>query len=220
MTISDNEAKRLADLRQHYTQERLHRENLRSDPIAQFQAWLDDAIASKIVEPNAMTLATASKAGRPLARTVLLKGLDAHGFVFFTNLESRKARHISENPHVSLVFPWLALERQVIVTGTASRIAMAETLKYFLSRPRESQIAAWASEQSRPVSSRKILEMAWEHIKEKYQNGQVPLPPFWGGFRIEPETIEFWQGGPHRLHDRFQYARASEGSWTIHRLAP
>lgn len=207
-------------MRRHYTRAILRRENLNPDPIAQFEAWLKEAVDEKLIEPNAMTLATASRDGHPLVRTVLLKALDARGFVFFTNLESRKAAHIAENPHVSLVFPWLALERQVIVTGTAVRVSTAETIKYFLSRPRDSQIAAWASTQSRAISSRQVLEMEWAKIKAKFSAGEVPLPSFWGGFRVQPETIEFWQGGPHRLHDRFQYKRNGDGGWTIERLAP
>lgn len=208
-------------MRRHYARAVLRRENLNSDPIVQFEMWLKEAVDEKVIEPNAMTLATSSRDGRPLVRTVLLKALDQRGFVFFTNLESRKAAHIAENPHVSLVFPWLALERQVIVTGTASKVSTAETIKYFLSRPRDSQIAAWASTQSRAISSRQVLEMEWAKIKAKFSAGEVPLPSFWGGFRVQPETIEFWQGGPHRLHDRFQYNKRDEaGSWTIERLAP
>ena len=207
-------------MRRHYDLARLTRESLNADPIVQFESWLAEAVRDQVIEPNAMTLATATRDGRPLVRTVLLKALDQRGFVFFTNLESRKAAHIAENPHVSLVFPWLALERQVIVTGTATKISMAETLKYFLTRPRESQIAAWASQQSRAISSRKVLEMEWAKLKEKFSAGDVPLPSFWGGFRVQPQTIEFWQGGPHRLHDRFQYTRTDGDVWTLERLAP
>lgn len=224
LTIMDSstspDADSLHGMRRHYTLSRLTREALLPDPVAQFEAWLAEAVSADIVEPNAMTLATATRDGRPLVRTVLLKSLDARGFVFFTNLESRKAGHIAENPHVSMVFPWLALERQVIVTGIAAKIPLRETLKYFLSRPRESQIAAWASQQSRAISSRKLLEMEWEKLKGKFSVGKVPLPSFWGGFRVKPETLEFWQGGPHRLHDRFQYSRNGEGNWSIERLAP
>ncbi|MBE2285485.1 MAG: pyridoxamine 5'-phosphate oxidase [Prosthecobacter sp.] len=220
MSSPDTPSSDLPDMRRHYTRAILTRESLLADPIVQFEAWLKDAVDEKVIEPNAMTLATASPDGRPLVRTVLLKALDQRGFVFFTNLESRKAAHITANPHVSMVFPWLALERQVIITGTASRISTAETLKYFLSRPRDSQIAAWASAQSRAISSRKVLEMEWAKIKAKFSAGEVPLPSFWGGFRVEPATIEFWQGGPHRLHDRFQYTRDGDGGWSVERLAP
>ena len=220
MTSDPSESGYLPGMRRHYDRGQLRREDLLPDPIPQFESWLKDAVKEKVIEPNAMTLATATRDGHPLVRTVLLKSLDARGFVFFTNLESRKAQHIVENPHVSLVFPWLALERQVIVTGTAAKIPLRETLKYFLTRPRESQLAAWASQQSRAISSRKLLEMEWARLKEKFSAGKVPLPSFWGGFRVKPETIEFWQGGPHRLHDRFQYSRSGDGNWTIERLAP
>lgn len=220
MNESDLDAERLASMRADYRQARLRREDLPAEPIAQFNAWLDDAIRARVIETNAMSLATAGADGRPLLRTVLLKGLDARGFVFFTNLESRKARQIAENPHVSLLFPWLALERQVIVTGVAEKMSAADSLRYFLTRPRESQLAAWASRQSSVISSRKVLEMEWEHLKAKFGAGKVPLPAFWGGFRVRPETIEFWQGGPNRLHDRFQYTRQSGDSWAIERLAP
>jgi pyridoxamine 5'-phosphate oxidase len=210
----------LEAMRTDYRRARLRREDLLPDPIAQFEAWMGEAVRASVIEPNAMSLATVGADGRPLTRTVLLKGLDARGFVFFTNLESRKARQIAENPHVSLLFPWLALERQVIVTGTAEKISTAETLKYFLTRPHESQLGAWASKQSSVITSRKVLEMEWEHLKAKFSAGKVPLPSFWGGFRVKPETIEFWQGGPSRLHDRLQYSRQGDASWVIERLAP
>ncbi len=210
----------LAAMRADYSRARLRRVDLRADPIAQFEAWLANAMHAQLTEPNAMSLATATADGRPLVRTVLLKGLDARGFVFFTNLESRKARHIAGNPRVSLLFPWLPLERQVIVTGEAAKISVAESLKYFLARPHDSQLAAWASRQSTVIASRKMLEMEWEHLKAKFSAGKVPLPSFWGGFRVKPETIEFWQGGPNRLHDRFQYTRQTDDSWRIERLAP
>jgi pyridoxamine 5'-phosphate oxidase len=220
MSGPGSESERLAAMRADYSRDRLRREHLRDDPIAQFEAWLADAIKAQLTEPNAMSLATVGADGRPLVRTVLLKALDPRGFVFFTNLESRKARQIAENPQVSLLFPWLALERQVIVTGAAEKISVAESLRYFLTRPRESQLAAWASQQSRVISSRKMLEMEWEHLKAKFGAGEVPLPSFWGGFRVKPLTIEFWQGGPNRLHDRFQYTRRADDSWVIERLAP
>ena len=210
----------IADIRTDYRRGRLLREDLRADPIEQFQIWLDEACAAALTEPTAMSLATSSKEGRCLVRTVLLKRLDARGFVFFTNLESRKARHIQENPNVSLLFPWLLLERQVVVTGPAAKISTAESLKYFASRPHRSQLAAWASPQSRVISSRQLLEMEWERLKQKFSDGKIPLPSFWGGYRVTPETIEFWQGGQDRLHDRFQYVRQMNGSWTIDRLAP
>ena len=210
----------LADVRSDYRKGKLRREDLKPDPIDMFNAWLDEAIEAGVIEPTGMSLATAGADGRPLLRTVLLKGLDPRGFVFFTNLESRKARHLDENPAVSLLFPWLALERQVVVTGRAEKIPALESLKYFMSRPRESQLAAWASRQSKAISSRKVLEMEWSKIKEKFGAGKVPLPSFWGGFRVKPETIEFWQGGANRLHDRFEYSAQADGGWKIERLAP
>jgi len=198
----------------------LRRADLHADAIAQFSRWMEEAFRAGVIEPNAMSLATAWKDGRPLVRTVLLKGVDSRGFVFYTNLESRKARQLAENPNASLLFPWLALERQVIVTGPVSRLSTIEAVKYFAIRPRDSQISAWASPQSSKISSRKFLEIEWESMKRKFGEGKVPLPPFWGGYRVAPETVEFWQGRQNRLHDRFEYTRQSNGSWTIDRLAP
>lgn len=214
------DAQKLEQMRRQYGIGKLRRADLRADPFAQFDVWFGQAVEAGLHEPNAMSLATAGADGRPLLRTVLLKGLDARGFVFFTNLESRKARQIAENPAVSLLFPWIALERQVIVTGMASRLGTAEALGYFLKRPRDSQLAAWASKQSSPISSRQVLEMEWEHLKRKFGAGEIPLPSFWGGYRVAVQTIEFWQGGPNRLHDRFQYTRQADGAWLIERLAP
>lgn len=198
----------------------MRRADLHADAIAQFSRWLEEAFRAGVIEPNAMSLATAWKDGRPLVRTVLLKGVDSRGFVFYTNMESRKARQLAENPNASLLFPWLSLERQVIVTGPVSRLSTIEAVKYFAIRPRDSQISAWASPQSSKISSRKFLEIEWESMKRKFGEGKVPLPPFWGGYRVAPETVEFWQGGQNRLHDRFEYTRQSNGSWTIDRLAP
>jgi pyridoxamine 5'-phosphate oxidase len=210
----------IAEVRKNYHSGRLRRAELQADPIAQFSLWLDDAFRAGVIEPNAMSLATAWKDGRPLVRTVLLKGVDSRGFVFYTNLESRKAHQLAENPHASLLFPWLALERQVIVTGPVSRLPTIDAIKYFATRPRASQLAAWASPQSSKISSREFLEIAWEEAKRRFGEGKVPLPSFWGGYRMKPETIEFWQGGPNRLHDRFEYIRQPDDSWTIDRLAP
>ena len=210
----------LAEIRTEYRRGHLRREDLSENPIEQFEVWLGQACQARVTEPTAMSLATAGADGRPLLRTVLLKGLDHRGFIFFTNLESRKARQIQENPSVSLLFQWLPLERQVIVTGSAAKISVAESLKYFAVRPRGSQLAAWASRQSSVISSRRVLEMEWEHLKQKFGAGQIPLPSFWGGYRVTPQTIEFWQGGHDRLHDRFEYRRQPDGPWQIERLAP
>jgi pyridoxamine 5'-phosphate oxidase len=216
----DESSSEMASVRKDYQAGRRRRADRGPDPVVQFSRWLDEAFRAGVIEPNAMSLATAWKDGRPLVRTVLLKGLDSRGFVFYTNLESRKARQLAENPHASLLFPWLAIERQVIITGPVSRLATLEAVKYFALRPRESQISAWASPQSSPISSRKFLEMEWEAMKRKFGQGRVPLPPFWGGYRLTPETIEFWQGGQNRLHDRLEYSRQPDGSWAIERLAP
>ncbi|MGE5155191.1 MAG: pyridoxamine 5'-phosphate oxidase [Bdellovibrio bacteriovorus] len=198
----------------------LSEQELDPDPIRQFQRWFEEAIAQEIPEPNAMTLATVDAGGQPYARTVLLKLYDAQGFVFFTNYESRKARQIGGNPRVALLFPWVALARQVQITGTARRISTAESLKYFLTRPRGSQIGAWASPQSQVISSRSLLDQKVAEMRRRFGEGQVPLPDFWGGYRVEPDEIELWQGRESRLHDRFRYRRGAAGGWVIERLAP
>jgi pyridoxamine 5'-phosphate oxidase len=209
----------LSEFRKEYSDRGLRREDLDADPMVQFGHWFQQAIELDLHEPNAMSLATVDAAGRPLLRTVLLKYFDANGFVFFTNYQSRKAKHIAGNPQVSLLFPWVILERQVIVQGRAEKISAAESLKYFTSRPRESQLGAWVSDQSSVISSRKLLLQKLAEIKDKFAHGEVPLPSFWGGYRVVPETIEFWQGGPARLHDRFFYERKN-GPWEIERLSP
>jgi pyridoxamine 5'-phosphate oxidase len=210
----------VAAMRADYARGELRAEDLKSDPIEQFGLWFKQACDAGLLEPNAMSLSTVSGDGQPSLRTVLLKSFDARGFVFFTNLGSRKAREIAGNSRIALLFAWLPLERQVAVTGTAERISTAETLKYFLTRPRGSQIGAWVSNQSSVIASRKLLEMEWERMKEKFAHGDVPRPSFWGGYRVRPRQIEFWQGRRNRLHDRFVYTRQSDGSWTIERLAP
>ena len=210
----------LSDMRRNYAAQALDRGDLNPSPFAQFDRWMREAIDSQVIEPNAMALATAGSAGQPTLRAVLLKGFDERGFVFYTNYESAKARHMSENPQVALLFQWLALERQVSVTGTAEKISAAESLSYFLSRPRESQIGAWASRQSEVVTTRSMLEAMFAEMKAKFLAGQIPLPGFWGGFRVLPATFEFWQGRPNRLHDRLQYSRSAEKDWTIQRLMP
>lgn len=207
-------------LRREYLKGGLHRENLLDEPIAQFKVWLKQAIDAGMDDPTAMTVATVSADGQPSQRIVLLKHVDERGFVFYTNFGSRKARELGENPKVSIHFPWHAMERQVKVCGVAEKISTAESLKYFISRPKESQLAAWASEQSRPVSSRQLLMQQFNAMKDKFSKGEVPLPDFWGGFRIKPHQIEFWQGGANRLHDRFEYTQDETGDWNIERLAP
>ncbi|WP_193211531.1 pyridoxamine 5'-phosphate oxidase [Luteolibacter marinus] len=209
----------LSDFRKEYSDRGLHREDLDVSPMVQFKTWFQQAVELGLHEPNAMSLATADALGRPLLRTVLLKYFDDGGFVFFTNYESRKARHIAENPQVSLLFPWITLERQVIVQGRAEKVSTAESLKYFTSRPRESQLGAWVSSQSSVISSRKLLMQKLGEIKDKFSHGEIPLPSFWGGFRVVPESIEFWQGGPARIHDRFLYVKAGDG-WDVSRLSP
>jgi pyridoxamine 5'-phosphate oxidase len=209
----------LSEFRKEYSDRGLRREDLAADPMVQFERWFQQAVELKLHEPNAMSLATVDATGRPLLRTVLLKYFDTNGFVFFTNYQSRKAKHIAGNPQVSLLFPWVILERQVIVQGRAEKISAAESLKYFASRPRESQLGAWVSDQSSVISSRKLLLQKLAEIKDKFAHGEIPLPSFWGGFRVIPETIEFWQGGSARLHDRFFYERKGD-AWEIERLSP
>jgi pyridoxamine 5'-phosphate oxidase len=209
----------LTEFRKEYSDRGLSRTELDADPVVQFEKWFQQATELGIYEPNAMTLATVDERGMPFQRTVLLKIFDGQGFVFFTNYSSRKAAQMVANPNVCLLFPWITLERQVIVQGRAEKISSAESLKYFVSRPRESQIGAWVSNQSEVITSRKFLMQKLSEIKEKFAHGEIPLPSFWGGFRVVPETVEFWQGGPARLHDRFLYSRAGEG-WEINRLSP
>lgn len=210
----------LSDFRKEYSAKGLHREDLGTDPIELFQRWFQQATELNIPEPNAMTLSTLAPDGFPSQRTVLLKAFDQKGFTFFTNFQSRKAQHIQTNPKVCLLFPWVTLERQIIIQGTAEKISTAESLKYFITRPRESQIGAWVSNQSEVISSRKILLQKFEEIKSKFQDGEIPIPSFWGGYRVIPKTIEFWQGGPGRIHDRFLFTRTTDSQWQIDRLAP
>ena len=212
----------LADERKNYLRGQLRRADLEADPVRQFQRWMQEAHDANVVEPTAMSLGTAGGDGVPRVRTVLLKGLDERGFVFYTNFGSRKGRQLGENPRASLLFPWLALERQVLVTGAVARVDDAETVAYFHSRPRESQLAAWASQQSDVVTSRDALDAGLEELRQRFgpTDGEVPVPPFWGGFRVRPATVEFWQGRANRMHDRFEYARQPEGGWTIARLSP
>ena len=208
----------LADLRRNYTQGTLNKRDLNDDPLEQFQGWLDDAQHADVREPNAMTLATVDATGQPSARIVLLKGLDERGFVFYTNYESRKAHELAANPKVALVFNWLALERQVRVEGTVSKLPKEESEAYHKSRPHGSQLSEWASPQSQVVESRGVLEARLWEVEAEFP-GEVPLPDFWGGFVVKPGRVEFWQGRPNRLHDRFRYTRQGEG-WGLERLAP
>ena len=210
----------LAEMRRNYAARALDLADLDANPFAQFDHWMREAIETQVIEPNAMTLATADAAGRPAVRTVLLKGFDERGFVFYSNYESAKARDLAANPKVALLFPWLALERQVSAMGVSQKITAVESLKYFLSRPRESQIGAWASRQSEVISTRALLESKFAEMKARFANGEIPLPDQWGGYRVTPQSFEFWQGRPNRLHDRFKYTLQSDGSWTIARLMP
>jgi len=209
----------LAEFRKEYSARGLHRNELNPDPVTQFSRWFMQATELAVHEPNAMTLATVDESGYPHQRTVLLKYYDQAGFVFFTNYSSRKAKQIAISPKVSLLFPWLTLERQIIIQGNAEKISTAESLRYFASRPRESQLGAWVSNQSEVITSRKFLLQKLAEVREKFHHGEIPLPSFWGGFRVVPEAIEFWQGGPARLHDRFLYRRQND-VWNIERLSP
>jgi pyridoxamine 5'-phosphate oxidase len=208
-----------ADLRKDYSLAGLLEKDLARDPFRQFEKWFQEAEAAKIPEPNAMTLATATREGRPSARTVLLKGLDGRGFVFFSNYESRKGRELDPNPHATLLFPWLVMERQIVVEGQVTKVPREESETYFHSRPRASQLGAWVSQQSSIISGRAVLEDSMKLLEQKYAGREVPLPPHWGGWRLMPETVEFWQGRRSRLHDRLRYRREQDG-WTIERLAP
>lgn len=211
----------IAEIRRQYGAYELHRSDLHADAIQQFGIWLNQAIESQLFkDPTAMCVATVDDSGMPSQRVVLLKEFDEQGFVFYTNLESNKAKQIASNPKVCLHFPWLDLERQVIVRGEAEKLTVAEATKYFLSRPHESQLAAWASHQSQPVSARNLLEQAFSQMKNKFAKGQVPLPGFWGGYRVKPVSIEFWQGRANRLHDRFLYVKDPANQWAIERLQP
>ncbi len=209
----------LAEMRKDYGLAGLLEKDLAKNPFRQFEKWFQEAQAAKITEPNAMTLATVGRDGRPSARTVLLKGCDGRGFVFYTNYGSRKGRELEASPRATLLFPWVALERQVIIEGSVTRVAREEAEAYFHSRPRASQLAAWASPQSTAVAGRAVIEESYRVVEKKYEGVVVPLPPHWGGFRLAPETVEFWQGRRSRLHDRLLYRRET-GDWIIERLAP
>lgn len=214
-----------AEMRAHYRAEGLEESSLAAHPMEQFAHWFKQAaqaaVAGMIYEPNAMIVSTADADGRLSSRTVLMKQYDAEGFVFYTNYDSRKARDLAANPHISLLFPWHPMARQVIVTGTAHRTGRDETAAYFRTRPHGSQLGAWASIQSSVIPTRAELDTAYEELSARYPEGsQVPVPPHWGGFRIVPETVEFWQGRANRLHDRLRYVARPDGSWRVERLSP
>ena len=208
----------LTKLRIELRKRGLSRSNLDDDPVKQFSLWFTEAIDSGIVEPSAMSLATADESEIGI-RTVLLKYFDDKGFVFYTNYKSKKSRQIETRPEAALLFSWLTLERQIKIVGSVEKVSSLESIKYFASRPKDSQIGAWASKQSTTISSRDILQNQFESMKQKFSSGEVPLPDFWGGYRVIPRTIEFWQGRESRLHDRFVYQRNKDG-WTISRLSP
>lgn len=209
----------LADLRRDYSLKELSKSSVAPDPIEQFSVWMKEALDAALIEPTAMTVSTVDAEGKPLSRVVLLKGFDAEGFVFFTNYESRKGSDLAANPHASLHFFWPELERQVIISGVAEKVSREQSEAYFASRPLGSRIGAWASKQSSVLADREELEKRVEEIQAKFSDGNVPCPPFWGGFRVKPTRVEFWQGRKSRLHDRIVYERI-EGAWSIVRLSP
>lgn len=209
----------VANLRQEYSKSVLDLDSVDPSPINQFRTWFDEAIKSEILEPNAMVVGTVDNNNQPMQRTVLMKAFDEKGIVFYTNYSSRKSDQIAQNPRVSLLFPWYGLERQVAITGVAKKITKAESLAYFASRPFGSRLGAWVSQQSKVITSRSILEMKLEEMKQKFKDGKIPLPDFWGGFRVIPDSFEFWQGRPNRLHDRIYY-KNENNQWDISRMSP
>lgn len=212
----------LSNIRREYSQAHLTEQNLSDDPFGQFELWMNEAVVAGLSDPTAMTVATVDETGQPSQRIVLLKDVNSQGFVFYTNLGSRKARDLKSNPKISLHFPWHILERQVLVRGTVQSLSRDEAAEYFASRPTLSQLAAWASKQSCPIANREALLSRFKQVKSRFHDGPIPLPQFWGGYRVIPLQIEFWQGGDHRLHDRFVYSRNStaDNSWAIQRLMP
>lgn len=209
----------IADIRTDYKQHALNDGDMLHNPIEQFGAWFEEALRAEVVEPNAMTLATVDGTGQPSARIVLLKGFASNGFVFYTNYESRKGNALAANPLAALVFFWPELERQVRLEGSISKVSEQESNEYFQSRPLESRIGAWVSKQSSVIKSRNVLEQRFAELAEQYRDGDVPLPPFWGGFLLQPTSVEFWQGRPNRLHDRILYT-LENGEWARNRLSP
>ena len=211
---------RYEQFRREYTAAGLDRSMLDDCPLRQFETWFEQALSAELNDPTAMVLSTVDETGAPWQRIVLLKGVSQGGFVFYTNYSSDKARAMGREPRVSLHFPWNVLDRQVIVAGRVQKTGESESADYFASRPRESQIAAWASRQSRTIADRAELEQQRQGIRDKFGDGDIPMPPFWGGYRVLPERIEFWQGGEHRLHDRFVYQRGAGRDWEIEQLQP
>lgn len=209
----------LQRLRREYARAGLHERDADPDPVAQFARWFEEAVAAAVAEPNAMTLATATRDGVPSARVVLLKGFDERGFVFYTNYESQKGRELAENPAAALVFYWPELERQVRILGRVARVSREESERYFRTRPRGSQLGAWASRQSAVIGGREALEAELQRRAAEFGEGEIPAPPFWGGFRVAPSTCEFWQGRPDRLHDRLRYTPQPGGGWLLERLS-
>lgn len=207
-------------MRRNYTRGGLVEEHAHANPFIQFRLWFEEAKAAQILEPNAMTLATVDSAGRPEARIVLLKDIDESGFVFYTNYTSAKGRALELNPNVCLLFFWSEMERQVRISGIARKVSREESEEYFQSRPRESRIGAWVSQQSAVIASRSVLEERYQQLVAEYEGKDIPLPPYWGGYRVEPYAIEFWQGRPSRLHDRLLYQRTHDGTWNRVRLSP
>jgi pyridoxamine 5'-phosphate oxidase len=214
------EQKSIADFRREYTLAGLRRTDLDADPIAQFSKWFQQAVSAEVPEPNAMTLATVDKSGQPSARIVLLKNVDARGFTFYTNYDSRKGMELAANPQAALTFFWPLLERQVCMAGTVEKVSRADSEEYFNKRPKCSRLAAWVSSQSEVIANRAVLEEKLAELVAEHPDEIVPLPPYWGGFCVTPARIEFWQGRPSRLHDRFRYLRQPDQSWLIERLAP
>ncbi len=210
----------IADIRDGYEREGLTKKDMQGDPVAQFDRWMAEAVAAGINQPNALTLATASKAGRPSARIVLLKEVSDDGFVFFTNYEGRKGQELKENPYAAMVFLWPSLSRQVRVNGIVSRVDGGVSDAYYATRPKGSQLGAWASPQSNVVENRQYLENALQEVEQKFADVDPPRPPHWGGYCLKPEVIEFWQGRPNRLHDRLRYSASADNAWVIERLAP
>ena len=210
----------LSSMRKEYTTKGLHKKDMLPNPFAQFELWFNQAVEAELIEPNAFTLATVGVDLKPSQRTVLLKRYDESGFVFFSNYGSKKSRQIVQNNFVAAHFAWLGLERQLRIEGTIEEISKTESLRYFLSRPRGSQIGAWVSHQSEVVTSRSILEQKFDQIRKKFAKGEIPFPDKWGGYIIKPTLFEFWQGGSDRLHDRFEYTLEENGKWDIHRLEP